>query len=100
MDQIIIYLISHIRIAVPNVETLQPIEKLAAVKPTTFAEVCTNGQADIPNIIGPDIFQKLVPLSVHESESKYSEEKAKILRAEQERADVANGELQATLDVG
>ncbi|KAJ3284601.1 bck1-like resistance to osmotic shock [Borealophlyctis nickersoniae] len=84
--------------AVPNVDTLPAIEKLNAVKPITFAEVCTNGQADIPKIIGPDIFQRLVPISVHEASSMYSEEKAKVLRAEQERVDSVNGELQAMLE--
>ncbi|KNC98241.1 uncharacterized protein SPPG_06641 [Spizellomyces punctatus DAOM BR117] len=84
--------------SVPKVETLPAIEKLNAVKPITFADICVNGQADIPKIIGPDIFQRLVPLSVHESASLYSEEKAKLLRSQQERVEAANGELQATLD--
>ncbi|KAI8919290.1 BRO1-like domain-containing protein [Powellomyces hirtus] len=84
--------------AVPKVETLPSVEKLNAVKPTSFADICANGQADIQKIIGADIFQKLVPLAVHESASLYSEEKAKLLRAEQERVDSANGEFQATLE--
>ncbi|KAJ3082965.1 bck1-like resistance to osmotic shock [Quaeritorhiza haematococci] len=84
--------------AVPNADTLPPIEKLNLAKCITFAEVCTNGQADIPKIVGADIFQRLVPLSVHEAASRYSEEKAKILRAQQELVENANGELQASLD--
>ncbi|KAJ3411416.1 bck1-like resistance to osmotic shock [Chytridiales sp. JEL 0842] len=84
--------------SVPSIESLPPIEKLSAAKPITFAEVCTNGAADIPKIIGPDIFAKLVPLSVHEAASVYSEEQAKILRAEQASVESANGDLQATLD--
>ncbi|KAJ3057219.1 bck1-like resistance to osmotic shock [Rhizophlyctis rosea] len=84
--------------AVPNVDTLPAIEKLNTVKPITFAEICTNGQADIPKIIGADIFQRLIPLSVHESSSLYSEEKAKVLRAEQGRVEAANGELQAMME--
>ena len=31
-------------------------------------------------ISGPDIFQKLVPMSAHEASSLYSEEKATLLR--------------------
>ncbi|RKO91970.1 BRO1-like domain-containing protein [Blyttiomyces helicus] len=84
--------------SIPNAETLPAVEKLNAVKAISFAEVCTNGQADIAKIVGPDIFTRLVPLSVHEASSCYSEEKAKILRAEQERVDTTNGELQAMLD--
>ncbi|TPX40515.1 hypothetical protein SeMB42_g05962 [Synchytrium endobioticum] len=83
---------------VPNPETLPPIDKLAAVKPITFSEVCAGGAADIPKIIGPDIFAKLVPLSVHESNSVYSEEKDKLVRSEKERALAADGELQASLE--
>ncbi|KAI8587570.1 BRO1-like domain-containing protein [Geranomyces variabilis] len=84
--------------SVPLAEGLPPLPKLNGVKPTSFADLCTNGQADIAKIIGPDIFQKLVPLAVHESASLYSEEKAKLLRGEQARADAANEELQATLE--
>ncbi|KAJ3129400.1 bck1-like resistance to osmotic shock [Nowakowskiella sp. JEL0407] len=83
---------------VPSIETLPPIEKKSVVKLMTFAEVCTNGQADIPKIIGPDIFAKLVPMNVTESSSLYSEEKAKIIRKEQDAVDNANGELQAMLE--
>ncbi|KAJ3225504.1 bck1-like resistance to osmotic shock [Clydaea vesicula] len=83
---------------VPNLDTLNPIEKVNATKQLAFADICQNGASDIPNIIGPDIFQKLVPLSVHESSSMYSEEKAKILRSQQNIVDAANQELQATLD--
>ncbi|KAI8918833.1 BRO1-like domain-containing protein [Entophlyctis helioformis] len=84
--------------SVPEVEALPPIEKLNAVKTIPFADLCTNGQADITQIIGPDIFLALVPLGVHEAASMYSEEKATVLRAEQGRVRAADGELQATFD--
>jgi hypothetical protein len=53
---------------------------------------------DIQRIIGPDIFQKIVPLAVTESASLYDEEKAKLIRAESERVEVANDEMAASLD--
>ncbi|KAJ1565858.1 bck1-like resistance to osmotic shock [Nowakowskiella sp. JEL0078] len=84
--------------SVPSVDTLPPIDKKSVVKLMTFAEICSNGQADIPKIIGPDIFIRLVPLNVHESSSLYSEEKAKILRFEQSNVENADGELQAMLE--
>ncbi|KAJ3113395.1 bck1-like resistance to osmotic shock [Phlyctochytrium bullatum] len=83
---------------VPFVDALPAIEKVAIAKPITFAEVCTNGQADVARIIGPDIFQNLIPLAVHEAASMYSEEKAKLLRADQDAVDSANEELHATLE--
>lgn len=53
---------------------------------------------EVQKVIGPDIFAKLVPLGVHESASMYSEEKAKMARAETERHDMACGELQASIE--
>ncbi|KAJ3108970.1 bck1-like resistance to osmotic shock [Phlyctochytrium planicorne] len=83
---------------VPSPDSLTAIDKVAIAKTITFAELCTNGQADVAKIIGPDIFQNLIPISVHEAASLYSEEKAKILRAEQDLCDSANEELHATLE--
>ncbi|KAJ3219416.1 bck1-like resistance to osmotic shock [Dinochytrium kinnereticum] len=83
---------------VPSIDSLPAVDKVAIAKPITFAEVCVNGQADVARIIGPDIFQNLIPLSVHEAASMYSEEKAKILRAEQDNCDSANEELHATIE--
>ncbi|KAI0236996.1 bck1-like resistance to osmotic shock, partial [Massospora cicadina] len=48
-------------------------------------------------VIGPDVFHRLIPLSIHESASLYSEEKAKLVRQESERVDVANVELETSL---
>ncbi|KAM0751246.1 BRO1-domain-containing protein [Meredithblackwellia eburnea MCA 4105] len=53
---------------------------------------------DVQKIVGPDLFAKLVPLSVHESASLYSEEKAKLVRAESDKSDLADGELVAALE--
>lgn len=68
---------------VPNTDSLDPIDRLDAVKPLGFVDICPGGQADVARIVGDDIFSRLVPLSVHESSSMYSEEKASILRREQ-----------------
>ncbi|KAI7886741.1 BRO1-domain-containing protein [Lichtheimia hyalospora FSU 10163] len=81
---------------VPQESILTPIDRLKAVKPTPISDLY--GPNDISKVIGPDIFAKLVPLSVHESASMYSEEKAKLLRGESERCDLAKAELQTALD--
>lgn len=75
---------------------LPPLAKLASAKPISLHDLYA-GQ-DVGRIIGPDIFRKLIPLSIHESASLYSEEIAKLLRAEQERSDVADSELTTALD--
>ncbi|KAL5520897.1 BRO1 [Sanghuangporus sanghuang] len=81
---------------VPPLETLPQIDKLQVAKPIQIQEVYS--APDVQKTIGPDIFIKLIPLSVHESASVYSEEKAKLVRAEVERADTAETEKRSVLD--
>jgi tyrosine-protein phosphatase non-receptor type 23 len=81
----------------PAPEALPPPERIPGVaKPVPIQEVY--GTPEVQKVIGQDIFIKLVPLSVHESASVYSEEKAKLVRAEAERAEVAEGEVRSALD--
>ena len=81
---------------IPAEASLAAVPKLAMAKPVPVSELY-QGQ-DIQRIIGPDIFQKIVPMSVTESASLYDEEKAKLIRAEAEKAESANGEMAASLD--
>lgn len=81
---------------VPPVESLPIIEKTAVATPIHIHEVY--GQPDVQKTIGQDFFIRLVPLSVHESASVYSEEKAKVVRGEVEKADAAEGEARSALD--
>lgn len=81
---------------IPAEAALSAIPKLPAAKAIPVSELYA-GQ-DIQRITGPDIFQKIVPMSVTESASLYDEEKAKLIRAEAERVDTANSELDASLD--
>ncbi|KAJ7768462.1 BRO1-domain-containing protein, partial [Mycena metata] len=83
----------------PSVETLPPIETKATLTiatPIPIQEVY--GAPDVQKTIGADFFGRLVPLSVHESASVYSEEKAKLVRGEVERADTAEVEAKSFLD--
>ena len=81
---------------VPAEASVQPVSKLPAAKAIPVSELY-QGQ-DIQRIIGPDIFQKIVPMSVTESASMYDEEKAKLVRSEAEKVEQANGEMAASLD--
>lgn len=81
---------------VPSDANLSAIPKLPAAKAIPVSELY-QGQ-DIQRIIGPDIFIRIVPMSVTESASLYDEEKAKVIRAEGERVEAADGELAALLD--
>ncbi|KAI9330202.1 BRO1-like domain-containing protein [Obelidium mucronatum] len=82
----------------PSVDSLPAIDKVAAAKNITFAELCPNGAADVPKIVGPDIFAKLVPLSVHTAASVYSEEQAKLLRSESSAVEAADQEMKVSLE--
>ena len=81
---------------VPKDTILTPIDRLKAVKPVPISELY--GPNEVSKVIGGDIFARLIPLSVHESASMYSEEKAKMVRAESERLDIAKAELNASLE--
>ncbi|PWN52458.1 BRO1-domain-containing protein [Violaceomyces palustris] len=80
----------------PSESALPAVEKLVAASPISIQDIFA--APEVQKVIGPDVFQKLVPLGVHESASMYSEEKAKVARSETERHELANGELQAALD--
>ncbi|KAM7217543.1 vacuolar protein-sorting protein bro-1 [Rhypophila decipiens] len=81
---------------VPAEASVAPVAKLPAAKPIPVSELYA-GQ-DIQRVTGPDLFAKIVPLAVTESASLYDEEKAKLIRAETERVEMANGEMAASLD--
>ena len=81
---------------VPGEASVPAVAKLAAAKAIPVSELYA-GQ-DIQRIIGPDIFQKIVPMAVTESASLYDEEKAKLVRAEAEKVEMADQEMAASLD--
>lgn len=80
----------------PSPETLPLIDKLAVATAIHIHDVYAAPEAQ--KTIGQDIFIKLVPLSVHESASVYSEEKAKLVRAEVENAEAAEGKARSIID--
>jgi hypothetical protein len=81
----------------PSADALPAIEKAVVAAPISIQEVYR--AADVQGVIGPDIFVKLIPLSVHESASVYSEEKAKLVRKEVENAESAEVEVRSALEV-
>jgi tyrosine-protein phosphatase non-receptor type 23 len=80
----------------PVAEALPPIDKATVATPIPIQEVYS--AHDVQKVIGPDVFKRLIPLSVHESASVYSEEKAKMVRGEVESAEAAEGEVRSALD--
>lgn len=80
----------------PAPEALPAIDKTSVATPIPIQEVY--GTPDVQKTIGQDLFIRLIPLSVHESASVYSEEKAKLVRGEVEKAEGAEGEARSALD--
>jgi hypothetical protein len=80
----------------PVPEALPPIDKTAVATAIPIQEVY--GTPEVQKVIGTDVFVRLIPLSVHESASVYSEEKAKLVRGEVERSDATEGELRSALE--
>ncbi|KAJ8098265.1 BRO1-like domain-containing protein [Lipomyces tetrasporus] len=81
---------------VPAANSVLEIGPLEAAKPTQMSDLYAD--QDITQLIGRDIFEKLIPVSVAEQSSMYSEEKAKVLRAEGEKVDVAEEEVATALE--
>jgi len=82
-------------VVVPVPEALAAIDKLVVAMPISMHDVY--GSPKVQKAIGQGIFIRLVPLSLHESASVYSEEKAKCVRAEVENAESA-GVARSALD--
>lgn len=80
----------------PAEAALPAIDKLPPATSVTIQDVY--GSPEVSKLIGPDIFIRLVPLAVHESASVYSEEKAKVVRAEVERVELSEAESRASLE--
>jgi hypothetical protein len=80
----------------PAAETLSSVEKTVVATAIPIQEVYST--PEVQKVIGPDLFLRLIPLSVHESASIYSEEKAKLVRSEVEKAEGAAGEARSALD--
>lgn len=76
--------------------SLPAIEKASVAEPIPIQEVYA--APEVQKTVGQDIFTRLVPLSVHESASMYSEEKAKLVRAQSEAVDTADTEMMASLE--
>ncbi|ANB15366.1 Bro1p [Sugiyamaella lignohabitans] len=82
---------------IPNAATLAEISGMEAAKPTPMNQLYKENK-DISQIIGKELFEKLIPLSVHEKSSLYSEEKASLLRKEGEAVEVAEEEMASALE--
>ncbi|KAJ4496116.1 BRO1-like domain-containing protein [Lentinula edodes] len=83
----------------PNPDSLPQIETTSVASvatPISIQEVY--GAPEVQKVIGQDIFLKLIPLSVHESASVYSEEKAKLVRGEVERVELAESQVRSAIE--
>ncbi|XP_023224136.1 tyrosine-protein phosphatase non-receptor type 23-like [Centruroides sculpturatus] len=75
---------------VPAIESLPEVKGASLVKGIPFSPTD-------PDVSGPDIFARLVPIEAHEASSMYSEEKAKILRTISAKVEDKDQELMTYL---
>ncbi|KAK9510379.1 hypothetical protein O3M35_005178 [Rhynocoris fuscipes] len=71
---------------IPELDSLPNVKGASLVKGISFS-------VNDPEISGPDIFARLVPMKAHEASSLYSEEKAKLLRKISSMIDSKDEEL-------
>ncbi|ODV94983.1 hypothetical protein PACTADRAFT_50819 [Pachysolen tannophilus NRRL Y-2460] len=79
-------------------ETIPAFASLAEIKALDSCKAVPINEQGIDKVVGNDIFEKIIPLSIHEQSSKYSEEKAKLLRQEDEKIVVSDEELKSILE--
>lgn len=77
-------------------EIVPSSDKLTAVKGVSLVKSIPFSVAD-PDVIGADIFKRLVPIEAHEVASLYSERKDALLRETRIKIDAKNQELEAYL---
>ncbi|XP_068091294.1 tyrosine-protein phosphatase non-receptor type 23 [Hyperolius riggenbachi] len=78
-------------------ESVPALDTLQAVKGAPLVKALPVNPTD-PEVTGPDIFSKLVPMAAHEASSLYSEEKAKLLRDIMCKIDARNEVLDQFMD--
>ncbi|KAJ2503261.1 bck1-like resistance to osmotic shock, partial [Coemansia sp. RSA 2052] len=80
---------------IPNTSTLPQLEAASVVSNFDINKFYASEERS--NVVGSELFSRLIPMAVHESSSMYSEEKAKMLRAEEDKVNLADGELHDAL---
>lgn len=86
-------LVYHERVL--EADALPAIDQTSVATPISIRD--TFGQPDVQAVLGPDVLRTLVPLGVLESASIFSEEQAKLIRAESARIDAANAQIPLSL---
>ncbi|QPG74810.1 hypothetical protein FOA43_002146 [Brettanomyces nanus] len=71
---------------------------LSPIKPLESSKAIPLNEQQIDSMVGHDLFEKIIPMSVHEKSSLYSEEKAQIVRDEEDRCSTASEVFNSTLE--
>ena len=72
----------------PDVDTLPPLDQTSVATAIPIREIFS--QSEVQRVLGADVLPSLVPLTVLQNTSVYTEEQAKLVRAESARIDAAN----------
>lgn len=81
--------------SLPSVTSLPAIEKSSVITALPIHEIYATPATQ--KLVGPDLFEKLIPMGVVELGSVYTEEMAKLARVEAERTEGADAECEGGL---
>lgn len=79
-------------------ENVPKLASLPAIKPLDSGKPIPLSDQNVQTLVGHDLFERIIPMSVHEKSSLYSEDKAQILRNEDDRCATATEEYNSTLE--
>ncbi|OWB54260.1 hypothetical protein B5S28_g105 [[Candida] boidinii] len=77
---------------IPNFNSLPEVKQMDSAKNLPI------DKEYISKLIGKEIFDRIIPMSIHEQSSMYTEEQAKLLRSENEKCEIADEEFKSTLE--
>lgn len=79
-------------------QNVPTVASLSTIKPMNASKEIPLNEQNVDEMVGHDLFEKIIPMSVHEKSSLYSEQKAQILRDEDDRCATAKEEFTSALE--
>ncbi|VVT56730.1 uncharacterized protein SAPINGB_P005237 [Magnusiomyces paraingens] len=80
---------------IPNTSSIGEVSSMEAAKPIPYSEQIKEEESLFSE---KELFKTAIPMAIHRQTSLYSEEKAKLLRAEDEKIEIADEEMASALE--
>ena len=79
-------------------QNVPAVASISTIKPLNASKEIPLNEQKVDEMVGHDLFENIIPMSVHEKSSLYSEQKAQILRDEDDRCATAKEEFTSALE--